>query len=291
MKQLLLLLVVASLFSCQSTGLKIGNLDIGKLVNQGVQLWDANNVTQEKEIQFGQNMSAVLLGARQLHDNAAINQYVSNVGLWLAMNSTRPDLPWRFGVINSDAINAFAAPGGFVFITSGMLLQFDNEAQLAAVLAHEIIHVVEQHHLTALKEGALRSAVTETLFVSVDAYQGNTDASQQDQNYKGWAKQVTGAAQDLYSKGLNREDEFSADQQGIRLLTQSGYDPFSFITNLQILAAISPDDTSLALMYKTHPTPDERLLMLENQVEELATYSGQELASRFEKNVGKLFTN
>jgi len=291
MKQLLLILVVASLFSCQSTGLKIGNLDIGKLVNQGVQLWDANNVTQEKEIQFGQNMSAVLLGARQLHDNAAINQYVSNVGLWLAMNSTRPDLPWRFGVINSDAINAFAAPGGFVFITSGMLLQFDNEAQLAAVLAHEIIHVVEQHHLTALKEGALRSAVTETLFVSVDAYQGNTDASQQDQNYKGWAKQVTGAAQDLYSKGLNREDEFSADQQGIRLLTQSGYDPFSFITNLQILAAISPDDTSLALMYKTHPTPDERLLMLENQVEELATYSGQELASRFEKNVGKLFTN
>ncbi len=274
--------------SCKTTSLKIGNLDIGSLVNQGVNVFNANNIDEEQEIQFGENMSAVLLGARPLYDNEEINLYVNQVGLWLASNSKRPDLPWHFGVIDSSSINAFAAPGGYVFITSAMLMQLDNEAQLAAVLAHEIIHVVEQHHLIAIKEGAMRDAITESLFVSVEAYQANTGASNKQQEYKAWSKQISNAAQDLYSKGLNRDDEFQADQQGIRLLARAGYDPFAFITNLQLLNAIAADDSSLALLYKTHPTPEQRLAELALNINEFSTVSGVLLVKRFQKNIYSL---
>lgn len=134
------------LTSCKTTSFKIGNLDVGNIVSQGVNVFNANTIDETQEIQFGENMSALLLGTRPLYDNKEINIYVNQVGMWLASNSVRPILPWHFGVINSSSINAFAAPGGYVFITSAMLKQLDNEAQLAAVLAHEIIHVVEQHH-------------------------------------------------------------------------------------------------------------------------------------------------
>jgi len=285
MMLILILVLSIILVSCQTTGLKIGGLDVGKLVNQGVALWDVNNIDEKQEIQFGQNMSAVLLGVRPLVENVKLNNYVNTVGGWVASNSSRPNLPWRFGVINSSAINAFAAPGGFVFITSGMLLQLENEAQLAGVLAHEIIHVVEQHHLNAMKEGAMRGALTQTLFISADAYQENNKANRKDREYSAWAKKISGMAQNLYSKGLDRADEYTADQYGMRLLAKSGYDPFAYLHNLQTLEAISPDDSSLALMYKTHPTPTERLQALSAQLLLLENIEGVLLANRFYSSV------
>jgi predicted Zn-dependent protease len=161
-----------------------------------------------------------------------------------------------------------------------MIKQFDNEAQLAAVLAHEIIHVTEQHHLNAIKDGALREAITESLFVSADAYQDNKGASTKKKRYSAWAKTITGAAQDLYSKGLDRDDELQADQLGIKLLADAGYDGYAFIDNLQLLAAISADDSALALMYKTHPTPEERIEAMVAQLDSLHL-EGKLLAERF----------
>lgn len=274
-----------SLLACKSTGFKIGNLDVGKLVEQGVNVFNANNIDEEQEIQFGENMSAVLLGTRPLYENRDINLYVNKVGMWLAANSSRPNLPWQFGVINSTAINAFAAPGGFVFITSGMLMQLENESQLAAVLAHEIAHITQKHHLNAIKDDANRSAVTESLFISAQAYQDNTESSNEDKGYRIWAKKVTGMAQDLYSKGLDRDDEFQADQYGIRLLAKSGYDAFAYIDNLQIIASIAADDSALALLYKTHPTPSQRLEALANQLDKLAMNDGLLLTKRFKQEM------
>lgn len=278
---LILVLGCFLLGACKSTGLKLGNLDVGQLVDQGVKVFNAHNIDEQQEIQFGENMSAVLLGARPLYENKDINVYVNKVGMWLAQNSSRPHLPWQFGVINSSAINAFAAPGGFVFITAGMLMQLENEAQLAAVLAHEISHITEKHHLNAIKEEANRSAVTETLFISAQAYQDNANGSSKEQEYRTWAKKVTGMAQELYVKGLNKEDEFLADQYGIRLLAKSGYDAFAYIDNLQVLASIAADDSALALLYKTHPTPVQRLESLAAQVDKLSSSNGLLLNKRF----------
>ncbi|MBL4908462.1 MAG: M48 family metalloprotease [Alteromonadaceae bacterium] len=284
-QRITLLIIVLSLFSCKSTGLKIGNFDVGKLVDQGVKIWDANNIDQAQEVQFGKNMSAVLLGARGLYQNKNINEYVNQVGMWLAINSSRPDLPWRFGVINSSSINAFAAPGGYVFITLGMLHKLESEAQLAAVLAHEIIHVTQKHYLNALKDSSLRGAITETLFMSAEAYQNNTGANVNDQQYRAWAKKITLATQDIYSKGLDKTDEFQADQQGMLLLAKSGYDAYALIDNLQLLASIAADDASLALLYKTHPTAEQRLIALSEQAEKLSGINGLSLVKRYNKRI------
>jgi len=277
---LLTFLFILILSGCQNTGLKVGNFEVGKLIDQGYKVFNANNIDETQEIQLGTNMSAVLLGTRPLVQSEEINRYVNQVGMWLAMHSERPDLPWRFGVIDSSAINAFAAPGGYIFITSAMIRQFDNEAQLAAVLAHEIIHVTQQHHLNAIKDGALREAITESLFVSAEAYQDNTGASSKEQQYSVWAKKVNGAAQDLYSRGLDRDDELQADQLGILLLADAGYDAYAFVDNLQVLAAISADDSALALMYKTHPTPEQRLEAMAEQIEKISS-EGKLLSERF----------
>ena len=156
-----------------------------------------------------------------------------------------------------------------------------NEDELAAVLAHEIIHVTELHHLNAVKDGALRGAITESLFISADAYQNNTGTNAKDRQYSAWAKTITGAAQDLYSKGLDRDDELQADKLGIRLLDKAGYDSYAFVDNLQMLAAISADDSALALMYKTHPTPEQRLKAMAGQLDTL-TPDGKLLTERFQ---------
>lgn len=274
-------LCALSLIACQSTGLKIGNLDVGKIVQQGANVFNASQIDEKQEVQFGRNMSAVLLGTRPIYQDDKLNLYVNKVGGWLALNSTRPDLVWQFAVIDSTTINAFAAPGGFVFITLGMLNQLQNEAQLAAVLAHEIIHVTEQHHLNEIKDGAYQNALTEALFVSAQAYQDNTGASKEQKQYSAWARKVTTMAQDLYAKGLNREDELQADAKGIHLLAKSGYDSFAFVDNLHTINAISPEDSVLALMYKTHPSPLDRLMNLAPEFHELIEVDGLLLTERF----------
>ncbi|MBU2895081.1 M48 family metalloprotease [Colwellia sp. D2M02] len=271
------------LSACQSTDIKIGDINVGHLVHHGLEAVNARAIDEEQEIQIGLNMSAVLLGARPLVEQNNINHYVNQVGMWLASHSDRPDLPWTFGVINSESINAFAAPGGYIFITSGMIAQLDNEAQLAAVLAHEIIHVTEQHHLQAIQEGTLRVALTESLFVTTQVYQQNTSASSKQVAYSEWAKTATDTAQYLYVKGLDRGDEYIADEYGIRLLAKAGYDPYAFVDNLQLLSSISPDDTALALMYKTHPTPGQRLAEIAGHLDNLPVTDGLLLTDRFVK--------
>lgn len=280
------------LSSCKSTGLKIGNLDVGKLLHQGAKVWDASTIDEEKEIQLGQNVSSVLLGVRPLHNSESINLYVNRVGNWLAQHSSRPDIVWHFGVIDSDSINAFAAPGGYVFITSALLMQLNSESELAAVLAHEISHVTASHHLNALQGDTYRTALTEALFVSAEAYQANTNRDRSERQYTQWARQVTHLAQELYSNGLDREQELAADKDGIRLLVRAGYDPYSFLSCLQVIESITPSDASLALFYKTHPTPRERIDNLRQTIASLEQMEGKVVKKRFENVLtGKLTFN
>ena len=100
------------------------------------------NPSREEEIALGRNITGSLLGAAPLVKDDALQQYVNKVGRWVASQSERADLPWKFGVIESADINAFAAPGGYVLITKGLYQKLTNEAQLAGVLGHEIAHVL-----------------------------------------------------------------------------------------------------------------------------------------------------
>jgi len=206
------------------------------------------SVDQPKEIEMGRGVAETLLGARPLHDDPALQRYVNEVGAWVASQSERADLPWRFGVNDSDHVNAFAAPGGIIIVTRGMLRLLENEAELAGVLGHEVGHVVRKHHLNAMKKGAWTNLLGAGASAATAGKGGGAlvDA-------------LVGPTKELYSRGLDKDDEYEADRVGVVLATRAGYDPYGLAGALQTLGKIKGDDPYLALLTKTHPNPGQRL--------------------------------
>ena len=133
MRSIRLLTTVALLASVASIqALDLGGLDplkVTEILAKGVKSF--REVPEEKEIQIGRDLSASLLGATPLVDDPAVQSYVNRIGRWLALQTERPDLPWTFAVIDTDTVNAFAAPGGYVFVTRGLFLMLRSEAELA----------------------------------------------------------------------------------------------------------------------------------------------------------------
>ncbi|HEX4300480.1 MAG TPA: M48 family metalloprotease [Gammaproteobacteria bacterium] len=216
--------------------------------------------TEEQEIAIGRDAAATLLGASKPITNQAVQDYVNKVGLWIALQSDRPGLPWHFAVVDSDDIDAFAAPGGFVFITRGLLLHMHNEAELAGVLGHEITHVVLKHHLNELQRGAKLDLAGQAAKqgAAQEGYDSDLDNELMDQ--------VSGATRNLYSKGLDKGDEIDADRMGVVLAARAGYDPYGLMAVLQTLAAVDPKSGSMQLLLATHPSPDDRIKALSSSM-------------------------
>jgi predicted Zn-dependent protease len=201
--------------------------------------------SQEEEVAIGRQIAGNLLGASPLVKDKLLQKYVNNVGRWVASQSERPDLPWHFGVIESKDINAFAAPGGYVFVTRGLYLKLQNEAALAGVLAHEIGHVIRKHHLKILQQSSLVDLGGQALSRQI----GNNEAVQK----------LIGSGAEVMARSLDKNAEFEADSIAVVLSARAGYDPFSFPEVLQEIGHVAKDDNSVALLFKTHPHPDERL--------------------------------
>ena len=220
----------------------------------GINLSDPS---QDDEIKIGREIAGNILGAAPLVKDAGLQKYVNQVGRWVASQSERPDLPWHFGVIESDDINAFAAPGGYVLITKGLYKKLEDESQLAGVLGHEIGHVVKKHHIKVLQKSQLLNLGANLLGASV----GKNNQSVQT---------LIGHGAEISARGLDKDAEFEADRVGLTLSTRSGYEPYGLVDILQILSLTNKSDSSVALLYKTHPSPDDRL-------EKLADAAGNKL--------------
>ncbi len=216
------------------------------------------NVPEADEIKIGRNIAGNLLGAAPLVKNAALQAYVNRVGRWVASNSERPELKWTFGVIDSNDVNAFAAPGGYVFITRGLYRLLHDESELAGVLGHEVAHVVKKHHLKVLQKSQ-----------AIDV--GSTLLKKQIGDEK-IAKTLIGSGAEILARGLDKDAEFEADRMGVVLAARAGYEPFGLPAVLQEISAASADSSSVALLFKTHPHPDERLARL-----------GAAMGARFDK--------
>ncbi len=228
--------------------------DIGKLLDTVTKVKDATTeIAEPQEIELGEGVASNLLGAAPLLKKPALQQYVNQVGLWLALQTERPDLPWRFGVLDDDNINAFATPGGNIFITHGLLQRMSSEAELAGVLAHEIAHVLKKHHLEAIKKNARTSLLTDVAAHAADRKGRNPAIAK-----------LAGAGTELYARGLDKDDEFEADRMGVVIAARAGYDPYGLPAVLQILQGIDPGNSDFALMFKTHPTPSDRLGLLDS---------------------------
>ncbi|MDH5343709.1 MAG: M48 family metallopeptidase, partial [Betaproteobacteria bacterium] len=201
-------------------------------------------VSEEEELAMGREIAGRMLGAAPLVNDEELQRYVNRVGRWVAMQSERPGLPWRFAVIDTTSINAFATPGGYVLLTRGLYDILDNEAQLAGVLAHEIGHIVQRHHVTVLQKSAALSA--------------GAQLAQRD-NRSALVNNMIGSGAEVFARGLDKSAEYEADAIGLVLAARAGYNPFGLIDVLHKLAARGASDGSLALLFKTHPPPGDRL--------------------------------
>jgi predicted Zn-dependent protease len=202
----------------------------------------------EEEIKIGNDLAGMILGAAPLANNDAEQHYVNRLGMWLAMHTDRADLPWHFGIVDTEDVNAFSTPGGYVLITRGMFESARNESELAGVLAHEIAHVVQKHHLHALQNEMRTSAVADVggSMVASGGVAGLV------------TEQVIKAGRTLYTRGLDKGDEYEADRMGVVIAARSGYSPYGLVGVLQTLSAAQADK-GLALMMKTHPNPTDRM--------------------------------
>ena len=235
-------------------------LEIGsKAIESGFKNKDAfSEIDEPKEIELGQNMSAQLLGAAPLEENAELQKYVNQVGMWLVAQTERSHLPWRFGVLDEDTINAFAAPGGYIFISKGLFMLFRNESELAGVLAHEIGHVIVKHHLGDIQDRARNSFMKDM-----------TGALIEDKFGSGWGsvvKQLASAGVDVWESGLNREDELEADEVGVVIAARAGYDPYGLLGVLDTLSRINPSGESYKQMHATHPSATDRIGSLDGKM-------------------------
>jgi predicted Zn-dependent protease len=267
---------VLLLSACDGGGLNVQNIDVVSVVKS---VADLREVKEPEEIEIGRGVAETLLGARPLVDDPELQRYVNTIGLWVARQSERPELPWHFGVNDSDHINAFAAPGGYIVVTRGMMRQLRNEAELAGVLGHEVAHVVQKHHLKALRKNAVINLVGT-----------GVAAATAESRHAELVKQLAGPAKELYARGLDKADEFQADRMGAVLAARAGYDPFGLPAALQTLSAADQKDAYLALLFKTHPPPDARLerlgIAMGTQFDEFA--QSPQNASRFEEATRKL---
>lgn len=257
------------------------DLDLNKTLGQIKNLKTAVvGPDAQEEHEIGRVAAATLLGAARPLPNADAEAYVGRVGLWVALQSERPDLPWRFAVLDTDSINAFAAPGGYVFVTRGLLLKLHSEAELAGVLGHEIAHVVLKHHLTALRREAGTQLLSDFTSDAVAQRAGRANIPPQ------VLQQVSAQAKTLYTRGLDKSDEYAADRLGVLLAGRAGYDPWGLPAVLETLDSMDANDGALALLYKTHPRPADRLVQLDKMSGQLDAFGAQPaVAERFAKAV------
>jgi predicted Zn-dependent protease len=225
------------------------SIDLGRIFDVGKDVAGAARGMDEKdEVAIGREIAGRMLGAAPLVADPELQAYVNRVGRWVASQTERPDLPWHFGVIDTASINAFAAPGGYVLLTRGLYEILDGEAQLAGVLGHEIGHIVRRHHITVMQKSSAISA-------GARIAQGSRNQI---------VNSLIGTGAEVMARGLDKSAEFESDQMGVVLAARAGYSPYGLIEVLHKLSARSVDDASLALLFKTHPHPGERLSELGN---------------------------
>jgi beta-barrel assembly-enhancing protease len=205
-----------------------------------------------EELALGPEITGRILGARPLWDDAAAQRRVNVIGRWVASQTSRADLPWTFGVIDTPEVNAFAAPGGYILITRGLYELLATDSELAAALAHEISHCVQRDHYNVIHQQEIAGATKELALGQVTT--GNdTIAGRYARNYV----EEHGAA--IMMTSLDREAEYRADQGAEVYLARAGMNPLALYSLLQKMTALGSESASLAQLYKTHPPVDARV--------------------------------
>ncbi|MCA9674754.1 MAG: M48 family metalloprotease [Kofleriaceae bacterium] len=224
----------------------------------------------------------------RLSSTTAYVNAVGNVVAFAAMGAPRdgdrpsPLAGWHFVILDDESINAFAAPGGYVFVTSGAIHQARSEDELAAILAHEVAHVVRGHAIGSIQKSRMSGVMKQFLDSSVEL-----DPEVEAQMASVFGGSIDDIVDGALVKGYSKDTEFEADRVGLAIMVAAGYDPQAFVSYLRTLA--SHQDTGSGGFYATHPKASERIAKLEALVAKQAPVRVPAIrVERFEAAVSEL---
>lgn len=225
---------------------EIGNRDVGKGVNF---------FSLEKEIALGKQMAQEVERQAKIIDDPVIAEYVNRVGQNLVRNSDAK-VPFTIKVLDTEEVNAFALPGGFFFVNSGLIIQADNEAELAGVMAHEIAHVAARHGTRQATRGEIAQYATLPLIFAG--------------GWTGYAVyQAASAAIPLGFLKFSRGFESEADMLGLQYLYKTGYDPNSFVDFFEKIETLEKKKPgTLSKVFSTHPMTDDRIKAAQQNIQQ-----------------------
>jgi beta-barrel assembly-enhancing protease len=218
----------------------------------------ACTVSQDQEAQIGQDEAAKINAQLPLLRNAAIDDYVNTLGTSIASRTSRADLKWQFAVVNTDVVNAFALPGGFIYVNRGLIARTRNESELAGVMSHEIEHVVRRHSVQQMEkaQGANVGVAVVCRLTSICAHAAGQVAIQ------------VGAAA-MFAR-FSRTDEIQADSGGFQNEMRAGLDPRGMLTFFERLLADEQRQHGIVLpWFADHPGTQDRVAEVQRMLARL----------------------
>jgi predicted Zn-dependent protease len=227
-------------------------------------------VGESQEIAMGRESDPQIVAQMGLYPDSSVQRYVGELGLRMAAVSERPDLPWTFRVLDDPTVNAFALPGGFIYVTRGILTHLTSEAQLAGILGHEIGHVTARHSVNQMSRAQLAQGLLTVGSV----------LSEEVRRYGGLAAQATG----LLFLRFGRDDELESDALGLRYMTRVGYDPSELAGVMEMLDRTSElasgGSGRLPQWLSTHPNPENRVQRIQQRIAATPEYQGSTTVGR-----------
>jgi beta-barrel assembly-enhancing protease len=278
MKKIRLLLGMASLTGALSlaSAFDLDNIDVNKAFSGTQKLVKgAFKMSDKDETALGHETASYLCARYGLVKNAALTRYVNLVGRTVANRSERTNIPYRFGILNTDEVNAYAAPGGYIFITKGLLQFVADEAELAGALAHEVGHVAKRHIAREIQKGNLLQGGVELASARKDAPEA--------------LKAANDFTVGLLFKGFSRTDEEESDRLGIGYASAAGYDAAGLERVLERMASGKKGENTFLAFDKSHPPAKDRLKVVQQELKRLSADAEKPRnVERFQKQTAAL---
>ncbi len=246
-----------------------------------------SEISEEEEYFIGRSVAAMILSKYPAYKNDNLTQYINLVGNAVAVYSDRPEIyaGWHFLVLDTEEVNALAAPGGMIFITKGLLRRCRDEESLGLILSHEVGHVCAKHGLQSIKKSRLVDAFKLIGQQAAQRY-GPENLAQLTNIFENVLGDI---AEQLIERGYDRKYEYEADRLAVKFGAKTGFDPSGITRFLQTMVGDSSSASGKG-WFKTHPTPEDRIASLQKEMASLGSLPKIEAVrtERFKQYVNSL---
>jgi predicted Zn-dependent protease len=269
---LLAMLALVATVPFNMGGCSAGGIDVGGMLNAGNKMRQAVGLNEHQERAIGESVSLAATNQYGVTSDEQLAQYVVLVGQTVASRTNRADQPWVFGVLNTDKVNAFSGPGGYVWITKGAIAMMQDESELAGVLGHEIGHVVKHHGLDAAKKAGMMDAFA-------------TAAESSSKQAAAFGDLSDKVVDIIMNEGFSQPQEFEADAESVKYVAVAGYDPNGF---LHFLQRVRDTQKGGQQAFSTHPGINDRIKKVSDEISAAGTGGkGATLKDRFNTYTGR----